>query len=322
MIIRLFIFIFCFIVSTPLFAQHTESIDYCQCTDEYGTVNPIRDGKYVRTCNGKMIETGQFSKGKKHGEWITYSTKGQLIRKFSYANGQLHGPVQLFYPDGTAKVSAYFTNGLPDSSWQYFTPRGKVWITGTYQSGAPQGQWVIRDKKGNSPVSIYDYTSGQYVQQGDPAFLKNMAIVQNDNTHEYFILHYPQRMALSAPHPLGGFLFASDLFVYLMEVPADYWNTYASLKYQWHIQLTANHIAKYSVTNLERHMDDDIPVLPFIINTNRDSKLKSVDHSAASRLLLDDKIAETLSLLPPWINEEAITTDVYVPYVINQVLRY
>lgn len=303
------------------FSQHIQKMEHCGCVDEVQTIAPVLEGNYSRHCNGKLIESGAFTEGVKTGEWSTRSAKGQLIRRFHYVKGKLHGNVSVFYPDGTIKLQAAFSQGLPDSSWTYYTPKGKPWVTGKYTDGEPVGLWTIADKKGNSPVVEYDFTKNQAGKNGDPAFLRNRAIVKNDNTHQYFILYYPDRIGAKEPSPLGGYHFASDLFVQLMEVPLDYWDTYVSYKYKWKVSLTTSHVATHSVSVIDDHLNDEVPVLPFIINTNRDGKLKRVEHSELSRKLLDYKIREALSLLPPWINQGEASAEVYVPYVINQIIR-
>jgi hypothetical protein len=50
--------------------------------------------------------------------------------------------------------------------------------------------------------------------------------------------------------------------------------------------------------------------------------LKGVNQTELSKQLLDFKIEETLNLLPPWVFGDKRETEVYVPYVINQIIGY
>lgn len=90
------LFIAISLITTTASAQTTEILDYCNCVDNVGQINPAPDGKFERTCKGKVIETGLFKNGSKDGEWITYDQKGIIIRKISYTNGKLNGKSELF----------------------------------------------------------------------------------------------------------------------------------------------------------------------------------------------------------------------------------
>ena len=55
--------------------------------------------------------------------------------------------------------------------------------------------------------------------------------------------------------------------------------------------------------------------------TNPTPKIKRIDHSDLQIKLLDYKIKEVLSIMPPWIFNEQSDIDVYIHYVINQNLH-
>jgi len=77
------------------YAQETQKLEFCNCTDKIDQISPVLNGKYERICDNKINETGAFKNGKKDGEWITYSKKGTIIRKLSYDEGKLFMQVKL-----------------------------------------------------------------------------------------------------------------------------------------------------------------------------------------------------------------------------------
>jgi hypothetical protein len=318
-ILLIILSILCFTFS---FGQQTEKLAYCNCTDQVDQLTPALEGKFERSCNGKIIETGYFKGGKKNGEWITYNKKGLMIRKMNYLDGKLDGKCEIFFTDGTPKLTANFKKGLKVDKWTYFTSKGKVFISGEFEDGTAKGIWTINDKKGRAPAIQYDFSTSKYLMNGSFFFHRDGDIIQNDNTEEYYILRYPRRAIGNGSAPIGGMYFAGDLFVELMEVPLDYWDTYANYKYTAKFATTPQHKTTFSLETIEDRADEYTPIFPFIIKTNRDAKLKNINHSKLSKQLLDFKIEETLNLLPPWRYKSNEKTEVYIPYVINDILGF
>ena len=271
---------------------------------------------------GKLLKQGFFKNGKKDGEWITYNKKGAMIRKINYLDGQLNGKCEVFSSNGTPKLYASFNLGEKSGKWTYFTSNGKIFITGEFESGKPINTWTINDKRGKAPVIQYDYNAKKYLMNQPLGLYKDNDIIQNDNTKEYYILRYPDRPIGYGTLPIGGLTLSSDLFVELMEVPLDYWDTYTNYKYKATFNTSIEHKTSISVETIPNHMADEVPTFPFIIKTNDDFKLKRVNQTELSKQLLDFKIEETLNLLPPWVYADKHETEVYVPYVINQIVEY
>ena len=96
------------LITCTLFGQETYKLDYCNCVDNIEQTNPVLSGKYERQCNGKLIEKGEFLKGVKVGEWISYNKSGKLIARINYKNGLLNGKTELFYANGKPKLVAEF----------------------------------------------------------------------------------------------------------------------------------------------------------------------------------------------------------------------
>lgn len=303
------------------FAQQTATLDYCNCRDKVDQAAPALNGVFERTCNSVLIEKGAFANGVKHREWVTYSKKGTLIRKMAYDNGVLHGKVALYYAGGQPKMTGEFEKGNKVGRWIYYTEKGRVLAEGSYEVNKPVGTWTINDKKGKTAVVQYDFAAGKYLVNAPAQFHKDGDIMQNENTGEWYILKYPRRAANAATAPLGGHLFAGDLFVELVEVPLDYWDTYIDYKYKAAFKVAPDNSSTFSLTTLAKHLPDEAPIYPFLIITNPDKKIKRVEHSALSVKLLEFKIREALNFMPPWIHNGSSDVEVYIPYVVNKIIR-
>jgi hypothetical protein len=318
LIIRFFIVI-CLIASKA-YAQQSDILSYCNCIDNVGQITPVPDGKFERTCNGKVIESGLFKNGNKDGEWTTYNQKGIIIRKITYTKGKLNGKSYLFFNDGRPKLNASFMENKPIDKWTYFTSNGKTLIEGEYDDGKPVGIWTIYNAKGNKALAQYDFTTGKYVLQGTVQLHKDNSILKNDNNGEYFILRYSKGAEAEGTAPLGGVLFANDLFIDMVEIPQNYWDTYISYEYKANVNVTP--FNEYSFT-LEKASDTDKYQMQLVLlaNTNPDSKIKRIDHSDFSRKMLDEKINEALHFLPPWIYKGESKVSMNVSYVINRIIN-
>lgn len=303
------------------FGQQTEKIDYCNCQDQIEQISPDLNGTFERKCNGVLIEKGEFVNGLKNGEWVTYSRKGKLIRKINYDNGLLNGKIELFYVNGRPKANGQFEKGNKIGKWIYYTEKGKILSEGSYDSNKPIDIWTINDKKGKKPVVQYDYNSKKYLINKPTPFHKDGDIIQNENTEEWYILKSPDLKYSSKSEPLGGYDFANFMFIELVEVPENYWDTYLYQKYKVSYKITAENELLFDSELFTGDLPDNNLELTFLIMTNPTSKIKRIDHSDLQIKLLDYKIKEALSIMPPWISNEQSEIDVYVHYVINQNLH-
>lgn len=303
------------------FGQQTEKLDYCNCQDQIEQISPNLNGTFERKCNGVLIEKGEFVNGLKNGEWITYSRKGKLIRKINYENGLLNGKIELFYVNGKTKVNGQFEKGNKIGKWIYYTEKGKILSEGSYDSNKPIDIWTINDKKGKKAVVQYDYNSKKYIINNSTSFHKDGDIIQNENTEEWYILKSPDLKYSSKSEPLGGYEFANYMFIELVEVPENYWDTYLYQKYKVSYKITAENELTFDSELFTADLPDNNLELTFLIMTNPTPKIKRIDHSDLQIKLLDYKIKEALSIIPPWIFNEQSEIDVYIHYVINQNLH-
>lgn len=303
------------------FGQQTEKLDYSNCQDQIEQISPDLNGTFERKCNGILIEKGEFVNGLKNGEWVTYSRKGKPIRKINFENGLLNGKIELFYVNGKPKANGQFDKGNKIGKWMYYTEKGKILSEGSYDSNKPIDIWTINDKKGKKPVVQYDYNSKKYLINKPTPFHKDGNIIQNENTEEWYILKSPDLKYSSKSEPLGGYDFANFMFIELVEVPENYWDTYLYQKYKVSYKITAENELSFDSELFTGDLPDNNLELTFLIMTNPTPKIKRIDHSDLQIKLLDYKIKEALSIMPPWIFNEQSEIDVYVHYVINQNLH-
>jgi hypothetical protein len=301
-------------------SQEVQKLDFCQCIDKIDQTSPSLNGKFQRECDGKLNETGAFEAGVKVGEWVTYSKKGTVIKKVNYSKGKLSGPVELFYFNGKPKLRASFEDGKPAAEWTYYTSNGKVLINGKYDSGKPVDLWTIY--KGSKSVVQYDFNNSKYIVKSQPDTRSSGSFMRNDNTGEYFFFYFSTEGPVEETAPLGGQKFAISLLQDLYEIPLDYWDTFIQYEYLATVSVAKTHQANFSIsrTDKEYSINKEI-VYPFIIKTNPDSKIKKVDHTELSRKLLDMKIEETFSFLPPWVFSGQSEVKIHLPYVINRISR-
>ncbi|MFP4026102.1 MAG: toxin-antitoxin system YwqK family antitoxin [Thiohalospira sp.] len=300
------------------FGQQTDKLDYCNCQDKIDQITPEFHGQFERKCNGILIEKGEFVNGLKNGEWITNSRKGKLIRKLNYDNGLLNGKIELFYLNGKPKVTGQFEKGNKIGKWTYYTEKGKILSEGNFDNNKPIDTWTINDKKGKRPVVQYDFNSKKYLNNNPTPFHKDGDIIQNENTEEWYILKSPDLKYSSKSEPLGGYDFANFIFIELVEVPENYWDTYLYQKYKVSYKITPENELTFDSQLFTGDLPDDNIELTFLIITNPTPKIKKIDHSDLQIKLLDYKIKEALSLMPPWIYNEQSDIDLYIHYVINE----
>ncbi len=281
------------------FGQQTEKLDYCNCQDKIDQITPDLNGQYERKCDGILIEKGEFINGVKNGEWVTYSRKGKLIRKLNYDKGLLDGKVELFYVNGKPKVTGQFEKGNKIGKWTYYTDKGKILSEGNYNNNKPIDTWSINNKKGKKPVVQYDFNSNKYLINKSTPFYKDGDIIQNENTEEWYILKSPDLKYSSKSEPLGGYEFANFMFIELVEIPVNYWDTYLYQKYKLFYKITSDNELTFDCQLFTGDLPDDSLELTFLIVTNPKPKIKRIDHSDLQIKLLNFKIKEALGLMPP-----------------------
>lgn len=192
-------------------------------------------------------------------------------------------------------------------------------MEGEYNDGKPVGVWTINNAKGTKPMVQYDFTAGKYILQEAIQLHKDNSILKNDNTGEYFFLKYPKRSDVEGTVPLGGVLFANDIFVDLVEIPQNYWDTYINYEYKVDVVVSRSNESTFTLVKASKG-DNYQMQLVLIANTDPDSKIKRIDHSELSRKMLDEKVKEALHFLPPWVYKGEGNISMNVSYVTNRII--
>lgn len=301
-------------------AQTTVAFKHCKCTDTFEKTEPVLDGSYQRICNKKLIEQGEFIQGKKDGVWKTWSKKGNLAREFNYSNGVLNGDVKLYYPaTGKKKLEGAFFNGKKTGTWNYYSDKNAIIKTGRYENGVPVGIWKVYDWNGKNELYVYDFDNKKYLKESEPTqYFKKAAILQNDNTEEWYILNRYEQENKASIAPVEGYILANDFYINLVEIPVDVWETFLQQNFNGVVKIQDNEIVDVKILNDEDFIQ---PSLALFVITNEANKLSKVEHSKESLFLLEYKISEALWLMGPWIGEND-SIRIGMTYIVNQYVDF
>lgn len=299
---------------SQLMAQSTNEYPHCNCVEKINE-------QYLLICNSNQIVTGQYANGLKSGKWTTKTAKGTVIKSAEYVDGKLNGKYELFHFDGKPKLVASFENGQQDGTWQYFNEKGKIIKTGKYQSGSPAGTWTIFDQGGKKTIATYDFDNKNSSNSNAPPYFKNGGIGRDDQSGEWYIIHYPERSPQSEVQPFGGYALACDFFIKHMTIPTTMMDTYTNFNFTVTLKVESNSLKSISSATVDRiSYNSKLPTLPFIVETNPPAKLKRVDHNKRGIDLLRENIEEVTMLMGPWIGNSSV--DIYVPFVLNDIKRF
>ncbi len=144
--------------------------------------NRMKDGEwkiYYAGTQGKIIKArGSYTQNKRHGQWVTFSEKGNVLFKLNYKNDMLDGVLNEFneagvpvseifykndiidgtfkqyYPDGNPKEISMYSKGKKDGTENLFYSNGKRMSVGEYKNGSKTGLWK------------YYYNSGKRKSEG------------------------------------------------------------------------------------------------------------------------------------------------------------
>jgi antitoxin component YwqK of YwqJK toxin-antitoxin module len=87
--------------------------------------------------SGKPFLSGEYRRGRQHGEWTYWFENGQVNRKATYKNGQ------------------------PDGAWEVFRADGTLSAKRGFKDGQRHGEWMAYDKTGKQPLQVEHYDSGK-----------------------------------------------------------------------------------------------------------------------------------------------------------------
>lgn len=282
-------------------SQETFNYSHCNCVDNIDQLNPVPNGNYTRKCKGTLIEKGQFNSGVKTGEWISYNFNGVIVKKINYLDGILNGEVTYFYNTGKIKLSGRFSNGLKIGDWKFYNQNEKIQWTQSYSNGSPVGKSFVYDKKGKKVLISFDFEKKQFDVTSDDfsLFDKDEEVLQDPISAEWFFLLNADQTNKTKELSLDQKNFESQLFINLLEIPTETFNTYLNVNYN--IELTFENFGVKSI-NVYREpaKGEEYPFFSFVAMTNDPGKLNKIEPSEFTLLLLDSKIKEAFSILPPW----------------------
>ena len=89
--------------------------------------------------NGQLKIIGDFSSGKKVGNWIEYYLSGIKKSEGQFSNGKKDGLWVYYFLNKNIKEKQYYIEGNKDGLWEKFDVHGTVVQTESYQNG----KWII-----------------------------------------------------------------------------------------------------------------------------------------------------------------------------------
>ncbi len=89
--------------------------------------------------NGQLKIIGEFSEGKKIGEWVEYYMSGVKKSEGKFAKGKKDGAWVYYFLNKNIKEKQIFINGNKDGLWEKFDVHGTLIQTESYQNG----KWII-----------------------------------------------------------------------------------------------------------------------------------------------------------------------------------
>ncbi len=108
----------------------------------------VRKGPYISYNKNNLREKGNYDKGHKNGEWITYTNDGLQEKKIeNYSYGKLDGKF-VEYWQGNKEEGSYI-NGKKTGSWKFTYKDGKTAGEEAYDEGGNKIEAKYYDKNGN-----------------------------------------------------------------------------------------------------------------------------------------------------------------------------
>ena len=89
--------------------------------------------------NGQLKVIGEFSDGKKVGEWSEYYMNGIKKSEGQFARGKKDGAWMYYFLNANIKEKQFYNDGNKDGLWEKFDIDGTIVQTESYQNG----RWII-----------------------------------------------------------------------------------------------------------------------------------------------------------------------------------
>lgn len=112
----------------------------------------VRKGLYVAYRDGVESEKGNFDKGHKHGEWISYGGEPFGVKKVEqFTHGKLNGRHTDYWDSGQLKQEGTYETGLKIGEWKLYYRDGKLAGNETYD---PYGKKAASNYFSNDGKSV------------------------------------------------------------------------------------------------------------------------------------------------------------------------
>ncbi len=89
--------------------------------------------------NQKVIYTGSFLDGKRHGEGRLQTSEGKTLLSGSWCNDKPHGYMECFAPDSTLFLKGHWVSGYPQSKCQVYSSDGLCVFAGDWNEYCGKG---------------------------------------------------------------------------------------------------------------------------------------------------------------------------------------
>lgn len=108
----------------------------------------VRSGPYAFYENGKLVESGDFDKGYKYGEWKVLFPNEQVHEKANYAWNTLHGNYRLYWDNGHVRKEGRYSRGKKVGNWRMFHQNGKLALKENYDDNGQLTEGEYFDAEG------------------------------------------------------------------------------------------------------------------------------------------------------------------------------
>lgn len=146
--------------SGPSSTVHVIAVD--QVPSETGSYTEgVRHGEWVsRWASGEAKSKGKYEAGLKEGLWSEYSGMGMLISEITYESGERNGLWRAYSPTGEQTGEGEYESNARCGLWTRWYSDGRIKERGTYESGLREGVWEFYDDLGEPTVRAGTYRAG------------------------------------------------------------------------------------------------------------------------------------------------------------------
>ncbi|MFZ1497636.1 MAG: CDC27 family protein, partial [Saprospiraceae bacterium] len=115
--------------------------------------------------NGKLSETTEYTKGKKHGVRTTYFENGRLSGIETYKDDVYDGPFQTFYPNGNKNCEGTYVKDQLVGSYNCFNIDGGKRLESNLVNDKLNGSYKMYNPGGDL-ISSFEYINGELTGTG------------------------------------------------------------------------------------------------------------------------------------------------------------